>query len=323
MLIVEILMLVAGVVLVSLGADWIVKGGGSISRRLGISSVIVGLTVVSYGTSFPEFLVCTISAGRGETDLALGNVVGSNICNVGLVLGTAALLRPIKVARKTLRRDMPPMLVVSVVLCLMVVDGVIVRVDGVVLAAASFAYTGWNVVAARKQYIRASSMPDFEEKAKKEAKVWVNVLYIVAGGLALWGGSEGVIRGAVGLSERFDLDMRFVALSVVALGTSLPELAATVAASIKGEEGISLGNVIGSNVFNILFVMGFTAIVRPVPVALDLSLGIDLGVMLFLAVLLVPIIRLRYRVGRPAGVLLLACYFGYVGYRAWEVIAAG
>jgi cation:H+ antiporter len=292
-------MLLGGFVLLTLGAEGLVRGGASLSRRLGISSIIVGLTVVSYATSFPEFLVSSISASRGQTELALGNVIGSNICNIGLVLGVAAVIRPIRVARITVSRDMPPLIVVSVALCAMAVigDG-IGRVDGVILAAGSIGFTVWHVLAARKQYQRASMLPDFQQKADREPAVGLNILYIALGGLALWLGSEGVIRGAVGISEKLSLDMRFVALTVVALGTSLPELAASSVASVRGEEGISLGNVIGSNIMNIMFVLGFTAMIRPIPVTLDLTMGIDMGIMLFIALVLYPILRLRYRVSR-------------------------
>jgi len=319
----SIMHLLGGFVLLTLGAEGLVRGGASLSRRLGVSSIIVGLTVVSYGTSFPEFLVCTIGAARGETELALGNVVGSNICNIGLVLGVAALIRPIGVARVTVRRDMPPLIGVTLAVIVMsLVGGGIGRIDGVLLALGSFSYTLWHVVTARREYLRASSLPGFDEQASQEKSVPVNLLFILAGGLALWLGSEAVIRGAVSLSRLLDLDMRFVALTIVALGTSLPELAASSVASARGEEGISLGNVIGSNVMNITFVLGFTALIRPIPVALDLGTGIDMGVMLLMALVLWPILRLRRAVTRAGGLLLLAMYAGYIGYRAWVVFSS-
>lgn len=318
----SVLQLLAGFVLLTLGAEGLVRGGASLSRRLGVSSLIVGLTVVSYGTSFPEFLVCAIGAGRGETELALGNVIGSNICNIGLVLGVAALIRPIRVARITVRRDMPPLVGVTVaVIALALVGGGLGRIDGAMLAAGSIAYTTWHVVTARREHLRASMLPDFAEKASREKSVPVNIAFILIGGLALWLGSEAVIRGAVSLSRHLDLDMRFVALTVVALGTSLPELAASSVASMRGEEGISLGNVIGSNIMNITFVLGFTALIRPVPVALDVSTAVDMGAMLLVALLLWPVLRLRYAVTRPGGLFLLLLYAVYIGYRAWTAFS--
>jgi cation:H+ antiporter len=316
----SILILVGGFALLTLGAEGLVRGGASLSRRLGVSTLIVGLTVVSYGTSFPEFLVCSMGAARGQTELALGNVIGSNICNIGLVLGVAALIRPIGVARITVRRDMPPLIGVTVVVIVMALvgDG-LGRVDGALLAAGSIAYTTWHVVTARKEYLRASSLPGFDEQAKQEKGVPVNVAFILFGGLALWLGSEGVIRGAVALSNLLELDMRFVALTVVALGTSLPELAASSVASVRGEEGISLGNVIGSNVMNITFVLGFTALIRPVPVSLDLTMAIDMGVMLVIALVLWPVLHFRRSVTRLGGLFLLLLYAGYIAYRAWVV----
>lgn len=319
----SLLQLLGGFVLLTLGAEGLVRGGASLSRRLGVSSIIVGLTVVSYGTSFPEFLVCTIGAARGQTELALGNVVGSNICNIGLVLGVAALIRPIRVARATVKRDMPPLIGVTLaVIALSLLGGGIGRVDGALLALASISYTVWHVVTARRQYLRASSLPDFGEKASQEKSVPVNLLFILLGGLALWLGSEGVIRGAVSLSRLLDLDMRFVALTIVALGTSLPELAASGVASARGEEGISLGNVIGSNVMNITFVLGFTALIQPIPVARDLGTGIDMGIMLLMALVLWPVLKLRYAVSRAGGLLLILLYAGYIGYRAWVVFSS-
>ena len=316
----SIIQLLVGFALLTLGAEGLVRGGASLSRRLGVSSIIVGLTVVSYGTSFPEFLVCTIGAARGETELALGNVIGSNICNIGLVLGVAALIRPISVARATITRDMPPLIGVTLtVIAMAFLGGGIGRIDGALLALGSVSYTVWHVVTARRQYLRASSLPDFDEKASREKSVPVNLVFILLGGLALWLGSEGVIRGAVSLSKLLQLDMRFVALTVVALGTSLPELAASSVASARGEEGISLGNVIGSNVMNITFVLGFTALIQPIPVARDLGTAIDMGVMLLIALALWPILKLRRGVTRMGGLILLVLYCGYIGYRAWVV----
>jgi cation:H+ antiporter len=202
------------------------------------------------------------------------------------------------------------------------VGGGIGRVDGAILVAGSIGYTSWQVATARGQYMRASSLPDFEEKASREPGVARNVAYILVGSLALWLGSEGVIRGAVGISEALHLDMRFVALTVVALGTSLPEFSASTVASVRGEEGISLGNVIGSNIMNILFVLGFTALVHPVPVAFDANMWVDMGVMLFIALLLWPVLRIRHVVTRAGGLLLLAIYLGYVAYRAFVVFSA-
>ncbi|MBW2263919.1 MAG: calcium/sodium antiporter [Deltaproteobacteria bacterium] len=319
----SVLQLLGGFVMLTLGAEGLVRGGASLSRRLGVSTIIVGLTVVSYGTSFPEFLVCTIGAARGQTELALGNVIGSNICNIGLVLGVAALIRPIRVARVTVKRDMPPLIGVTVAVIVMSLVGAgIGRVDGALLVLGSVFYTAWHVVTARRQYLRASSLPGFDEKASHEKSVSVNMLFILLGGLALWLGSEGVIRGAVNLSRILELDMRFVALTIVALGTSLPELAASCVASARGEEGISLGNVIGSNVMNITFVLGFAALIRPIPVALDLGTGIDMGVMLFVVLVLWPILKLRYAVSRTGGLLLVLLYCCYIGYRAWVVFSA-
>ncbi len=316
-MIISLLLLVGGVVMLSFGADWIVRGGSRMSRKLGVSSVIVGLTVVSYGTSFPEFLVSTISSAKGHTELALGNVVGSNICNIGLVLAISALVRPLGVSRNTVRQDMPAMAVVSLMLCLMSVDGVIGQVDGTILALGTVLYTVWHVMNARRQYMRASSLPGFEEESKKQGRTWVNVGLMLLGGVSLWLGSEGVIRGAVDLSMRLSLDMRFVGLTIVALGTSLPELVTSIVAAAKGEEGISLGNVIGSNIFNITFVLGIAALVNPIPVALDAAMAVDMGVMLLIAVTLWPILHVQHRVSRPSGILFLAMYAAYVGYRAW------
>jgi cation:H+ antiporter len=312
-------MLAGGVALLTMGAEWMVRGGSRMSRKLGVSSIIVGLTVVSYGTSFPEFLVSSISATKGHTELALGNVIGSNICNIGLVLGVAALIRPMRASRQTARQDMPAMAVVSLAVCLMTIDGRLGRLDGALLALGSISYTLWHVFKARRQYLRASMLPDFAERSKKEGSTAVNLLLILGGGVGLWLGSEGVVRGAVSLSERFALDMRFVGLTVVALGTSLPELAASTVAAFRREEGIGLGNVIGSNLLNILFVLGFTAVIRPIPVDVDLTMLVDMGVMLLVAYTLWPILHLRAGVSRPSALLLLCLYAGYIGYRAWSV----
>lgn len=317
--------LLAGFAALYFGADWLVRGSVALALRLGIPPVIVGLTIVAFGTSSPELLV-SFNAGRmGNADIAVGNVIGSNIANIALILGAAALIRPIVMNIRAVRFDIIFMLAVSVLFSLTVLDHDLERPDGLLLLAGMAFYIVYKVRQAMRKMREGrpdepgSGVEEIEEKART-LPPGRSVLLVVLGIAVLVGGSELFIRGAVTLARMLGVSNVVIGLTVVAFGTSLPELATSVLAAAKGEGDVSLGNVVGSNIFNILFILGATATVFPIGTG-DLS-PVDLLVMLGTSVLIIPISLIGGKVTRPEAAVLLGIYGGYV-YYLYAMHAAG
>ncbi len=309
--------LLAGFAALYFGADWLVRGSVALALRLGIPPVIVGLTVVAFGTSSPEFLV-SFNAGRmGNADIAVGNVIGSNIANIALILGAAALIRPIVMNIRAVRFDVIFMLAVSILFSVMVLDRDLERPDGLLFLAGMAFYVMYKVRQALRKMregqadVLGSGVEEIEEKART-LPAGRSVLLVVLGIAVLVGGSELFIRGAVTLASMLGVSNVVIGLTVVAFGTSLPELATSVLAAAKGEGDVSLGNVVGSNIFNILFILGATAAVFPIGTG-DVKM-VDLLVMLGTSVLIIPVSLIGGRVTRPEAAVLLAAYGGYVYY---------
>ncbi len=312
--------IVLGAALLYFGAEALVRGASRLARALGVPAVVVGLTVVSYGTSLPEFSVTVVSALRNATDIAFGNVIGSNISNLGLILGVAALVRPLAVERALLRREMPLLVLVTATMIVMSLDGQVGHVDGALLAVGGLAYTVFCVATSKKRAKASERSPDSggegckSEGTAKAPRRLHQVLFILGGMVLLGLGAHSFVTGAAELARMFGISERVIGLSLVALGTSLPELAASTVASVKGEDDISLGNVVGSNFFNLVFVLGVAAAIRPIPSPVSLVNVTDMLIMLALTVTLVVMSLGRRGVGRVKGGMLLSAYVGYVVY---------
>jgi len=311
-----LLSLLAGFVLLVLGAEFLVRGAASLALRLGIPPVVVGLTVVAFGTSTPELGVSVTGAATGAGDVAIGNVVGSNICNIALILGLAALIRPLAVEARLVRLDVPIAIGCSVLLAILLLDHHMGRAEGLILLAGILGYLWWTVRLA----IRAPGplQAQFNEELPRPSRrrTYLEAL-LIAGGLgALVLGSTLFVDGAVAMARALGVSEAIIGLSLVAVGTSLPELATSVVAAIRRHSDIAVGNVVGSNIFNVLAILGVSPLVAP----LTSSVGaVDLGVMLLFAVLLFPLARSGFRLERWEGALLL---LGYVGYLALLVVRA-
>jgi len=309
----SVIFLSGGLLLLYFGGDWLVKGASALALRAGLSPFIVGMTIVGFATSSPELAVSIDSALSGVDDVAVGNVVGSNIANIGLVLGLSALLRPIRVEARVLRSDMPWLLLVTLFVVWCLSDGGIGRVEGVILILGMVLFLVQNMRVARHE--RASVLEEFGRAAREQAmsrhRSWV---LLAVGITALVGGAALFVEGAVDLALRTGLSTGLIGLTIVAVGTSLPELATSVVASLRGEGDISAGNVIGSNFFNLLCILGLTVLVRPLHMG-DVR-PVDLYVMAGITALLLPIMFTGFRIGRREGVLLLICYAGYIAMLA-------
>lgn len=296
--------------LLALGAEGLVRGSSALALRLGVTPLVVGLTVVAFGTGSPELFVSVEAAYRGEGGIALGNVVGSNISNVALILGLSALARPMKVRSELIRREVPLMIAVTLLLCVLLYDGTLGRVDGLILALGSVAYTAFAYAAARRD--RSKAVAEEFEEALTEPKraVWVDVALVIAGFVLLLIGARLLLAGATVVAAQFGVSQVVIGLTIVAIGTSLPELATSFVASLRGEADVAFGNAIGSNILNILLVLGVAALIRPVE-ALGLR-PLDLGVLVASAVLVLPLMWRGWVLNRWEGALLVAGYAAYL-----------
>ncbi len=301
-----------GLVVLTAGADLLVRGAGALALRVGLSALVVGLTVVAFGTSSPELAVSAEAAYTGNSAIALGNVVGSNLFNITLILGIAALIRTMTVDRALIRRDMPVMLGATVLPLLMLLDGVVGRLDGALLVAALVAYTASSIRTSRRDAKAAAAEMTDEVRAAAEAArkpLWWSIGLLAVGLVALVLGAGWLLDGAVGLATDFGVSPAVVGLTLVAAGTSLPELATSVVAARKGEPEIALGNVVGSNTFNVLGVLGVAALLHPVDMG-----GVTwptLIAMLVASALAYGLVAWRGRLGRAEGAALVLVYGAY------------
>jgi cation:H+ antiporter len=343
-----ILQLIAGLVLLFFGGDWLVNGGVTLAHRFRISPLVIGMTIVAFGTSAPELLVSMTSAIKGISGIAMGNVLGSNIANIGLILGLTAMLCPIATNNRNIIANGVIMILVSLLLLLFSLNNIISRVEGIVMFFGLVMFTAVSIKRGRMStgkngYVenvenierrnvenvnigntgntegieRSKNKNSSSEIHKKEMSVWAAILLVILSCLMLYLGAEFLVDGATSLAKALGVSNKVIGLTIVAIGTSLPELAASVAAALKKEMEISIGNIIGSNIFNILSVLGLSAFIRPIEFDFT-QYRIDFMVMIAFATILVILIRPRKGqslLGRAAGMLMFAAYAVY----AWTL----
>lgn len=306
----SLLILFISVGMLYYGADRLVSGSSSIALRLGIKPLIIGLTVVAFGTSSPELAVSLLSAFEGKGDIAIGNVIGSNIANIGLILGISALIKPIEVNRQIIKIDTFVMIGVSILFTIFLLDSYIGRIEGAVLFALLIGYIILNIRITLKDKSEAKPVEDALEIKKNN--IWLDILFIVFGlGLLVWS-SDLFVDKAVYFAKMFGLSEAVIGLTIVAIGTSMPELATSVIAAIKGEGDISLGNVVGSNIFNILAIIGVVAMISPISIS-EINYA-DMATMILMAAIIYPLARTGYLIDRKEGVLLILIYIIYTVY---------
>jgi cation:H+ antiporter len=299
------LYILAGLLFLVVGGNWLLKSAVGLSYRLNISKIIVGLTVVSFATSLPELIVSVQAALDGYPDIAVGNVLGSNIGNIGLVLGVVLLINAIKIDKSFFSTDWPTKMFASTLLFVfLLMDGKLSRGEGFIFIALLILFLLYLVKQNKKVIADISEI-------KQEAMPYIKIFgFLAIGGFALWAGSELLVKGAVNLAKTIGVTERVIAVTVVSIGTSIPELASSVIASIKKENDISIGNIIGSNIFNILSVLGITAIIKPIENIDPRILSQDIYWMLGFSLLLLPLILLPKRgsLSFKEGIMLLVSY---------------
>lgn len=301
----DIFLIIIGVTLVLFGADKLTEGASALARRMNVPEMVIGLTVVAAGTSAPELFVSMVSALKDTPDMAVGNVVGSNIMNSMLIVGCAAMVAPMMISRNTVRKDIPFAIGASVLLTLLSLDHTLGRIDGIVLLMGFVAFMVYTLVQAR-------SKAEETEADRKDRSIWLSALFVAGGLTGLVLGSNLFVDAASDVAYSLGISEGVVGLTVVAGGTSLPELATSVVAARKGQSAIAIGNVIGSNVFNILLILGLTATVSPLQI--EGITTIDMAVMLISVVLVWLFSRTRYTVERWEGTVLVGGYLIYLGW---------
>jgi cation:H+ antiporter len=324
---VTLILFVVGLGLLIVGAEALVRGASKLAAAAGISPLVIGLTIVAFGTSSPEMAVSVSSALQGQADVAVGNVVGSNIFNVLFILGIAALIAPLVVSKQLIRFDVPLMIGVSIIAMLFGWDGGISRIEGALLFMGIITYTVFLIQQSRKENkakAAAAKADEFDkeysDKPKNNLDYLKNIAFIIVGLGLLVQGSRWLVDGAIAMARTLGVDDVVIGLTIVAAGTSLPEVAASIIASIKGERDIAVGNVVGSNIFNILAVMGLSSIVAPngLPVAPSIE-NFDMPIMIAVALACVPIFFTGWTIARWEGFVFLGYYVAYTAYLIFNV----
>lgn len=301
----SILFLILGFLILILGGNWLLKSAVALSLKLNIPKIIIGMTVVSFATSAPELIVSLTAAVKGSPDLSLSNVIGSNIANLGLVLGITLLLGNMEIKSSFFKTDWPMMMIASILLFFFIrSNNELDQIEGFILFALLLIFLTYLL-----RFQKTAVVDEFPED-DEELPLHKTALYFTIGSIGLWGGSELLVHGAISIAQELGVSERIIGITIVSVGTSIPELAASVIAFLKKEKAISLGNLIGSNIFNILAVLGITAIITPIKLVDDKLISSDIYWMLGFAFLILPLVFLPkpHRLNFKDGLLLLLCY---------------
>ena len=307
---------IVGLLFLIWGADRFVHGAAATARNLGLPPLLIGLTIVALATSAPEILVSVVAALRGEPDLAIGNAIGSNIANVGLVLGVVALLRPVELKSATLRREMPALLAVSLLTVSLFLDSYLGRVDGLVLLAGLIIVMIWLIRLGLRSSAGDPLQADFDAEIPKHMSMRVAVFWLVVGIVTLLLGARWMVDGAIDIAKLLGVSEVVIGITMVALATSIPELAVSVVSAFRGEYGLAIGNIVGSNIFNLLAVIGVAAAIQPAvlpPSVLSLHIFVMVAFTLVLFAMTYEY-EGRGQITRVEGLALIAAYLAYQGY---------
>lgn len=308
-----LVLFIVGLVLLIAGAEGLVRGASQLAAAAGVSSLVIGLTVVAFGTSAPELAVSVSSAVTGKVDIALGNVVGSNIFNVLFILGISAAITPLVVNQQLVKLDVPIMIAVSILVYVFALNGVLDRWEGILFFVGIIVYTAFLVRQSRRE--QASVAVEYEKEfgRVKIKTPWKAIALVLAGLAALVLGSKWLVDGAVAIARIFGVSELIIGLTIVAGGTSLPEVATSIVAAVRGERDIAVGNVVGSNIFNILSVLGLSSLIHPIAIA-PAAMLFDIPVMIAIAVACLPIFFTNYTISRWNGWVFLLYYAAYTTF---------
>lgn len=309
-MILNVLFILVGIVLVLWGADRLTDGAVAVAEKMKMPQIVIGLTIVAMGTSMPEFCVSLVSALKGTTDLAVGNIVGSNIFNTLLIVGVSAWVAPMTILKSTVRKDIPFALFASIILFIMCLDGNISRLDAGILFVLFLVFMYVTLKGAKTKDDDTTAKTDSIEDNKKPMATWLSIVWIIVGLACLIGGSNLFVEGATKVAEHIGVSEAVIGLTIVAGGTSLPELATSVVSVRKGNSGIAIGNVLGSNVFNILAILGVAGVITPIH--LQGITMLDLSMMVFSTLLVWLFSFTKYKIARWEGIVLTIVFIGYM-----------
>jgi len=307
--VIDILFFLAGLLILYFGADWLVKGASRLAITLNVQPVIVGLTVVAFGTSLPEFVVSFIGAMRELPDIALGNIVGSNIVNIGFIIGLSAIIFPLSVYMKLLKFEVPFMIFAAFLLFIFSINGTVSRMDSILFAVIFSGYIAYTIRAAKKETPDVAG--EYREFLRVRDSIKKDIVLIIAGLAVLIAGAEILLISAVSIARAMGISELIIGMTIVAVGTSLPELATSAVAAFKREADISIGNIVGSNIFNILFILGVTGIIRPVSVHPE-AWRLHMPVMIFFSLLLFIFMKTGNVISRAEGAVMVLLYISYI-----------
>jgi len=310
--IVSAFLIIIGFALLILGADWLVDGASNIAKKFHIPEIIIGLTIVSIGTSMPELFVSTTSALEGLSDMAIGNVIGSNMCNLLLILGISTIIKPVKFQKETMIYEIPMCLLFTIIFIIICNTGVtITRIEAAILMILFIMFISYTIFMAKKQ---SNIAKQNETKQKIEVKsILKDAIIIVLGIVALKIGGDLAVNNAVKIAEIFNVSEKIIALTILAVGTSLPELVTSVTAAIKGNSDIAIGNIIGSNIFNMLLIIGVSAFIKPIIYNFSYNLDLSILVIATIVLALFPIIPPKNEMSRANGIIYFIMYIAYLG----------
>lgn len=312
-MILSIFLIIVGFALLILGADWLVNGASSIAKKFHIPEIIIGLTIVSIGTSMPELFVSTTSALEGLSDMSIGNVVGSNLCNLLLILGLSTIIKPVKFQKETRLFEIPMCLVFTVIFIILCNTGeTINKAEAILLILLFLLFITYTIFMAKKQ-----SNQEKEEEVKTEKKllpILKDILLIVLGIIGLKVGGDLAVDNAVNIANYFGVSEKIIGLTILAVGTSLPELVTSVTAAIKGNSDIAIGNIIGSNIFNMLLIIGVSAFIHPISYNFSYNMDLTILVVATLILALFPVIPPKNEMSRANGIIYFLMYVGYIGF---------
>jgi cation:H+ antiporter len=312
----NILLIISGLVLLVWGSDRFVHGAAATASNLGLPPLLIGLTIVAFATSAPEIMVSINAALRGESDLAIGNAIGSNIANIGLVLGCIALIKPIELTSATLRREMPALLAVSLLTVSLFLDSYLSRIDGVVLLTGLVIVMVWLTRLGSRGDASDPMQADFEAEIPQHVTTRVATFWLTVGLLMLLGGAELLVDGAIGVARELGVTEVVIGVTIVAIGTSVPELTVSLVSALRGEFGMAIGNIVGSNIFNLLAVIGIASAIQPAVLAPSV-LSLHIFVMVAFTLVLFAMTydqETKNSINRLEGAALFAAYAGYIGY---------
>jgi len=313
----DITTLLAGLILLFFGAEGLVRGAIALSLRMGVSPLVVGLTVLAFSTSSPELVVGIRATLEGSGGIVIGNVIGSNICNTGLILGMAALIFPLGVQRQIIRREIPVLFALTLLFTWFIYCGVIYRYEGIILFIGLLVYVAYSVISAKKSGEGATA-DEVESVAVKLGRHWaIDVTLLLVGLGVLILGAELMVRGAVSIATMLGASEALIGLTVVAIGTSLPEIATSLVAALKKEGDLLVGNLVAANIFNIGAILGFSSLVAPM--AGEGITRMDLLMLLLFSMVLLPIMRTGHLINRSEGGFLVVAYFAYMGYLILQI----